>query len=398
MKALPQSEALASLSPSMGGVFSTCMRSAHSPGLKQYIPLQKPGAPEPALSLSKVLGFQTWETTGGFAPTASWVLGPGGEQVTEYSVSSGTSTFAHTNVFAAGSLLATYTGTSTYFAFHDWLGSKRVEIAANSSCASAFVSLPFGNTSNDNSSYSPIALSGYSACADATEHHFTNKERDTESGNDYFGAMERMVGGNTNSRISEILKNDFGTAKLAASLIDLRSLGSRAGQDFFDYFDQVVARDGLDQPAGCAEAFDADNVSASVASGGAKQHVNGRTMAADQRPILNLDVVTRTAALEQQMMIPWCDECAPAQHGIVRLGFFHGDGAQAVKAIGKGAGEQLRHVLHNDNARSVGRECFEHNFQGLCAACRSPNHNYFFSGLVHRMRAAGRMASAVSFG
>ena len=111
-----------------------------------------------------------------------------GEQVTEYSVSSGTSTFAHTNVFAAGSLLATYTGTSTYFAFHDWVGSKRVEIAANSTCASAFVSLPFGNTSNGNSSYSPIALSGYSACADATEHHFTGKERDAESGNDYFGA------------------------------------------------------------------------------------------------------------------------------------------------------------------------------------------------------------------
>ena len=124
----------------------------------------------------------------GFATTASWVLGPGGEQVTEYSVSSGTSTFAHNNVFAAGSLLATYTGTSTYFAFHDWLGSKRVEIAANSTCASAFVSLPFGNTSNGNSSYSPIALSGYSACADATEHHFTNKERDAESGNDYFEA------------------------------------------------------------------------------------------------------------------------------------------------------------------------------------------------------------------
>ena len=31
-------------------------------------------------------------------------------------------------------------------------------------------------------------MSGYATCPDATEHHFTGKERDTESGNDYFEA------------------------------------------------------------------------------------------------------------------------------------------------------------------------------------------------------------------
>ena len=41
---------------------------------------------------------------------------PNGEQVTEYSVSGGTSTWVHTNAFASGALLATYHDTDTYFA------------------------------------------------------------------------------------------------------------------------------------------------------------------------------------------------------------------------------------------------------------------------------------------
>jgi RHS repeat-associated protein len=94
----------------------------------------------------------------------------------------------HTNAYASGTLLATYNGASTFFDLTDWLGTKRVEVAAGGGCASAFVSLPFGNTANDNSSYTPTALPGYSACGDATEQHFTGKERDAESGNDYFGA------------------------------------------------------------------------------------------------------------------------------------------------------------------------------------------------------------------
>jgi len=120
----------------------------------------------------------------GYSTTSSYVLGPGGEQVTEYAVSGGASSWLHTNVFAAGQLLATYRDTNTYFALNDWLGTKRVEVAAGApiSCASAFASLPFGNGFNS------AALPGYTACTDATEHHFTGKERDAESGNDYFPA------------------------------------------------------------------------------------------------------------------------------------------------------------------------------------------------------------------
>ena len=117
----------------------------------------------------------------GFTLTTSWVLGPGGEQVTEYAVSGGTSNWQHTNAFAGGKLQVTYHDTGTYFYLGDWLGTKRVEVGA-SGCASAYASLPYGN------GLTTVTLPGYSQCVDATEHHFTGKERDNESGNDYFGA------------------------------------------------------------------------------------------------------------------------------------------------------------------------------------------------------------------
>jgi len=121
----------------------------------------------------------------GFTPTASYVLGPGGEQVTEYAVSGGTSNWQHTNAFAGGKLQVTYHDTGTYFYLGDWLGTKRVEVGAGSSgisCAIGYASLPYGN------GLTSVALPGYSQCVDATEHHFTQKERDSESNNDYFFA------------------------------------------------------------------------------------------------------------------------------------------------------------------------------------------------------------------
>jgi RHS repeat-associated protein len=118
---------------------------------------------------------------GNFTATTSWVLGPGGEQVTEYSVSGGTSTWQHTNAFAGGKLAVTYHDTNTYFDLADWLGTKRAELGANG-CLTTYASLPFG------SGLTASTPAGYTACPDATEHHFTAKERDTESGNDYFGA------------------------------------------------------------------------------------------------------------------------------------------------------------------------------------------------------------------
>jgi YD repeat-containing protein len=64
----------------------------------------------------------------GYATTSSYVLGPGGEQVTEYN---GTGAWQHTNAFTSGALLASYHDTDTYFALSDWLGTKRAEISAD---------------------------------------------------------------------------------------------------------------------------------------------------------------------------------------------------------------------------------------------------------------------------
>jgi len=120
-------------------------------------------------------------TVNGFTPTNSYVLGLSGEQLTE---TDGSGNWKHTNVYAAGALIATYDNATnnTVFALSDWLGTKRVEVGANG-CATAYTSLAFGDD------LTPGPVPGFAPCADdATEHHFTGKERDTESGNDYFGA------------------------------------------------------------------------------------------------------------------------------------------------------------------------------------------------------------------
>ncbi len=78
-------------------------------------------------------------STNGFTLNTSWVLGPGGEHVTEYAVSSGASTWKHTAgvpadrsssvewtyAFASGKLLASCHDTDTYFALNDGLGNRR---------------------------------------------------------------------------------------------------------------------------------------------------------------------------------------------------------------------------------------------------------------------------------
>ena len=103
-----------------------------------------------------------------------------------------TSTWQHTNAFSGGKLQATYHDTGTYFYLGDWLGTKRAELGKsgrerNRLCAAAFASLPYGD------GLTTVSLPGYSSCTDATEHHFTGKERDAESGNDYFGARYYAV-------------------------------------------------------------------------------------------------------------------------------------------------------------------------------------------------------------
>jgi RHS repeat-associated protein len=139
----------------------------------------------------------------GFQTTNDYILGPGGEQVTEMGVGTASSanpasdsnsalTWQHTNVYAAGSLIATYDNDGLHFYFNDplpgspatglrrWggLGTRRAQTDYAGVLEQTCSSLPFGDA---------LACSGGNLQA-PTEHHFTGKERDTESGNDYFGA------------------------------------------------------------------------------------------------------------------------------------------------------------------------------------------------------------------
>ena len=58
-------------------------------------------------------------------------------------------------------------------------------------------------------------------------------------------------------------------------------------------------------------------------------------MAADERTLLDLNKGTRATALEQQMMIAGCNECASTNDGVVGFSSFHGNVAEAVEPVGK---------------------------------------------------------------
>jgi RHS repeat-associated protein len=125
-----------------------------------------------------------------FTSTLQYLVGLGGEQVTELNSSSGE--VQHTNVFTGGKLLATYDFSGNapnglHFALADPLGTMRVQVTptgpGTGETELSCMSLPFGNDLGN-----PRVTNCLGPGTDATEHHFTGKERDTESGNDYFGA------------------------------------------------------------------------------------------------------------------------------------------------------------------------------------------------------------------
>jgi RHS repeat-associated protein len=119
----------------------------------------------------------------GFTLTNLYLLNASGDQVTELNTSTGTMAWAHSNIWAGAHLDATYDLKGLHFRLADPLGSRRVQTNVYGQVEENCQSLPFGDALNC------IVPSGAPATADdATEHHFTGKERDTESGNDYFGA------------------------------------------------------------------------------------------------------------------------------------------------------------------------------------------------------------------
>ena len=113
--------------------------------------------------------------TNGFQTTNDYILGPSSEQMTEMVPdTSGTMTWKHTNVWAGGKLLATYDSSGLHFYLNDPLGTRRVQTDYQGVVEQTCASLPYGD--------------GESCLPSPTEHLFTGKERDSESGNDYFGA------------------------------------------------------------------------------------------------------------------------------------------------------------------------------------------------------------------
>ena len=107
----------------------------------------------------------------GFSVTNQYVVGLDGEQLGERG---GSGQWWHTNIFANGRLLATYGANETFFALNDWPGTKRAEVTPDGGLTT-YGGMPFGN-----------GISTWGSQPDATEHHYTGKDRDFESGDDYF--------------------------------------------------------------------------------------------------------------------------------------------------------------------------------------------------------------------
>ena len=123
----------------------------------------------------------------GFTLTNRYLVDLGGDQVTELTGAVGSQNWAHSNVWAAGKLSATWDTKGLHFELDDPLGTKRVQASASGLVEETCTSLPYGNDVG-NPIGTNCAETGVSTADDATEHHFTQKERDTESGNDYFEA------------------------------------------------------------------------------------------------------------------------------------------------------------------------------------------------------------------
>ncbi|MGA3127389.1 MAG: RHS repeat-associated core domain-containing protein [Candidatus Korobacteraceae bacterium] len=117
-------------------------------------------------------------TISGFTPASDYVLGLAGEQLTEMGMdANGSLAWAHTNVFAAGKLIATYDPDGLHFYMTDPLGTRRAQTDYAGVLEQTCSSLPYGDS---------LACTG--SIQFPTEHHFTGKERDAETNNDYFGA------------------------------------------------------------------------------------------------------------------------------------------------------------------------------------------------------------------
>ncbi len=141
------------------------------------------GSPNMSTLCSAPGGGTGWS----FSAEEQYLLDKNNEQVSELTGTS-TPTPERTNIWS-GTNIATYdfVNGGVHFALTDWLGTKRVQVLGTGTnygtIELSFISLPYGNNIGNSR-----AVESIGSGTDATEHHFTGKERDTESGLDYFGA------------------------------------------------------------------------------------------------------------------------------------------------------------------------------------------------------------------
>jgi RHS repeat-associated protein len=116
-------------------------------------------------------------TQNGFQQEEGFVVGQSGEQFTE--VGANNTAWHHTNIYAGGKLIGTYDAAGLHFHIDDPLGTRRVQVSSTGALEATYQSLPFGDGYN---------ATAFASNDDPTENHFTGKERDVETGNDYFNA------------------------------------------------------------------------------------------------------------------------------------------------------------------------------------------------------------------
>ena len=133
--------------------------------------------------------------TNGFQMTESYILGHDGQEMTTMTMVNGALTWQRTNIHAQGQLMATVESIPDpnnpspaqiavlHFHLSDPLGTRRIQTSSVGQPETDSQSLPYGDQL-----YSFPDQYAAPTADDATPLHFTGKERDSESGNDYFGA------------------------------------------------------------------------------------------------------------------------------------------------------------------------------------------------------------------
>ena len=124
----------------------------------------------------------------------------GGSAVTTLSASDGS--WIRGEIYAGGHHIGTYADSTTYFTHADWLGTERAHTQMDGGLHQWCTNLPFGDAQNCTGS-------------DPSPRHFTGKERDSESGLDYFGA--RYYG----STMGRWLSADWSSTPLPVPYADL---------------------------------------------------------------------------------------------------------------------------------------------------------------------------------